>query len=151
MAYYTALIAAWNNATQPPPGVTGSGLLGTDTTLQKLTKLNAWTVTGTVPTVLNVTGAQVLNCINYAEFKALTAAQQQNLLLLCCCPGQLLGGSSNTAFMVDGMLLDYFTNHAGPTITALTALAQSTVQPWWQFSGYLRQFDMGDVAAAGLS
>ena len=50
MAYYTALITAWNGATQPPTGVTGSGLLGGDTTAQKITKVNAWTITGTVPT-----------------------------------------------------------------------------------------------------
>jgi hypothetical protein len=151
MSYYTALQAAWNNVTQPPAGVTGSGLLAGDTTAQKLAKLNAWTVTGSVPTVLSVTGNQILNCINYAEFKALPAAQQQNLLLMCACPGLLLGGSSNTAFMVDGILLDYFTNHAGPTILALMALAQSTTQSWWQANGYLRAFDLGDIATAGLS
>jgi hypothetical protein len=150
MAYYTNFINGWNSATQPPSGVTGTALTGL-TTANKLAAINAWTVTGAVPTVLNVTGAQVLNCINWTEFNALTAAQQQNILLLCAVPGQLLGGSSNTAFMVDGMLLAYFTNHSGPTILALTALAQSTSQPWWQFSGYLRPFDMGDVTTAGLS
>ena len=48
MAQYTNLIAAWNGATQPPTGVTGSPLLGGDTTAQKLAKVQAWTVTGAV-------------------------------------------------------------------------------------------------------
>ena len=151
MAQYTNLIAAWNGATQPPTGVTGSPLLGGDTTVQKLAKVQAWTVTGTVPTTLYSTGAQLANCINYAEFKALTATQQANLLALCNNPGPLLGGSANTAFLVDGMILDYFTNKSGPTILALTALAQATVQPWWQYAGYTSQIGLQDVQAAGLS
>ena len=151
MAQYANLIAAWNGATQPPTGVTGSPLLGGDTTAQKLAKVQAWTVTGTVPTTLYSTGAQLANCINYAEFKALTATQQANLLALCNNPGPLLGGSANTAFLVDGMILDYFTNKSGPTILALTALAQATVQPWWQYAGYTSQIGLQDVQEAGLS
>jgi len=151
MTQYTNLIAAWNGATQPPTGVTGSPLLGGDTTAQKLAKVQAWTVTGAVPTTLYSTGAQLANCINYAEFKALTATQQANLLALCNNPGPLLGGSANTAFLVDGMILDYFTNHSGPTILALTALAQATVQPWWQYAGYTSQIGLQDVQEAGLS
>ena len=151
MAQYTNLIAAWNGATQPPTGVTGSPLLGGDTTAQKLAKVQAWTVTGAVPTTLYSTGAQLANCINYAEFKALTATQQANLLALCNNPGPLLGGSANTAFLVDGMILDYFTNKSGPTILALTALAQATIQPWWQYAGYTSQIGLQDVQEAELS
>ena len=151
MAQYTNLIAAWNGATQPPTGVTGSPLLGGDTTAQKLAKVQAWTVTGAVPTTFYVTGPQLANCINYAEFKALTATQQANLLALCNNPGSLLGGSANTAFLGDGMILDYFTNKSGPTILALTTLAQATVQPWWQYAGYTSQIGLQDVQAAGLS
>jgi len=154
MAYYDALIAAWNNASPAtgatlPAGTTGSLLNGL-TTAQKLAAVNAWTFTGSVPTVLSTSGAQLLNCINWTEFAALTAAQQTNLLMLCSVNGLLLGGSAETAFIADGMILAYF-NHAGPTIAALTALAQATVQPWWQSAGYVRPFDLGDVAAAGLS
>lgn len=142
MAYYDALIAKWATLT---PG----------TTAAKLAQLNAITITGVVPTVLNVTGAQVLNCINFAEFNALTAAQQQNILLLCACPGLMLGGSTNAAQMVDGMLLAYFTNHAGPTIAALTALAQGAVIPWWQAAvaqnggGLSGPVSQADLTAAG--
>lgn len=137
MAYYTALINQW------------AGLSGT--TAQKLTAINALTVTGSVPTTIYITGAQLLNCINWTEFAALTAAQQSNLLLLCLNPGPLLGGSSNTSFLLVGMILAYFTNHSGPTIVALTALSQAVVQPWWQANGYPGLFNNNDLTAAGLS
>jgi hypothetical protein len=146
---YAPLIAAWNSATQPPTGVTGTGLTGGMTTAQKLAAVNGWVITGVVPTTLYVTGTQLLNCINYAEFKALTATQQANLLALCNSPGLLIGGSANTAQMADGMILDYFTNHSGPTITALTALAQATATPWWQANGFTGPFSTTDLGLAG--
>lgn len=136
MAYYDALIAKWATLT---PG----------TTAQKLAQINAITVTGSVPTSFYVTGNQLLNCINWAEFSALTASQQSNLLALCQVQGNLLGGSSNTAYLVDGMILSYFTNLSGPTVTALTALAQTTSQPWWQANGYTSAFTNNDLSAAG--
>jgi hypothetical protein len=142
VAYYDALIAKWATLT---PG----------TTVAKLAQLNALTVVGSVPTTLTVTGAQLLNCINWTEFAALTATQQSQLLALCAIPGALLGGSGNTAFMVDGMLLAFFTNHSGPTILALTALAQSAIQPWWQVSvangggGLTSPVTAPDLLAAG--
>ncbi len=138
MAYYDALIAEWPSLT---PG----------TTAAKLAQLNALTVSGSIPTSFFVTGDQLLNCINWTEFAALTAAQQTSLLALCQTPGQILGGSGNTSHMAPGMFLAFFTNLSGPTITALTALAKATVQPWWQANGYPRAFDLGDIAAAGLS
>jgi hypothetical protein len=156
-ANYTALVAAWNGATQPPAGVAGTAITGAMTTAQKIAAVNSWTVTGTIPTNFSVTGAQVLNCINWTEFAALTAAQQSNLLMMCMVPGALLGGSSNTAFMVDGMILAYFTNHVGPTVTALTALANAQVQPWWATSvasgggGLSSPVSAADTTAAGLS
>lgn len=135
MAYYDALIAEW-------PSLSGS-------TAQKLAALNALTVTGSIPSTIYVTGAQLLNCINWTEFAALTAAQQSNLLSLCAVPGPLLGGSANTGFILVGMILAYFTNHSGPTLTALTALAQAAVQPWWQANGYPGPFNVNDLVAAG--
>lgn len=135
MAYYTALINEW-------------ALLTPGTTAAKLAQINAMTVTGAVPTSFFVTGNQLMNCINYAEFKALTAAQQSNILLMCVCPGPLLGGSANTSFIIDGMIIDYFPV-AGPTIAALTALAKANVQPWWQANGYTSPITQGDLTAAG--
>jgi hypothetical protein len=154
MTYYAALAAAWNGATQPPTGVTGTGLIGGDTTAQKIAKVNAWTITGTIPTTLYATGDQVFNCLDWTEFAALTAAQQQSLLLLCQIPGLLLGGSANTSKMLDGMLLAYFTNHGGPTISNLTALAKASMQNWVASpsgAGLNGPVSEADTTAAGLS
>lgn len=153
MAYYTALITAWNGATQPPTGVTGTALTGGMTTAQKLAAVNAWTVTGLVPTSFFTAADALLNCINYTEFNLLTAQEKSDLWGMLNVSGQLLGGSGNTSHMVAGMIVDFFlTKHAGPnTIAALTALAQAVTQPWWQSNLYPRAFDLGDVAAAGLS
>jgi hypothetical protein len=149
MSYYTALITAWNGATQPPAGVTGAGLTGGMSTAQKLAAVNAWTVVGSVPTSILVTGAQVANCINWTEFAALTATQQANLLALCNQPGQLLSGSAQLTHLLPGMLLAYF-SVSGPTIVALTALAAATPQPWWQYAGYFGSFNASDAQLAGL-
>lgn len=135
-ANYAALATQWASLT---PG----------TTTAKLAQLNGITNTGSIPTTLFSTGAQILNCINWTEFVALTAQQQSNLLMLCLSPGPLLGGSGNTTFMVDGMLLAYFTNHAGPTITALTALAQAAATPWWQTNGFSQPIGTADLTLAG--
>lgn len=153
MSYYTNLINAWNTGTVPG-GVTGTALTG-QTTVNKLININNWVITGVVPTTLFTTGAQLINCIDWTEFNALTASQQSNLLALCANTGQLLGGSSNTSKIVDGMFLAYFTNHSGPTILALTALAQGIVTPWWQaptggnLTGSITQADL--TAAGGLT
>lgn len=142
MTDYTALVSKWATLT---PG----------TTAVKLAQLSAITVTGTVPTSFFITGAQLLNCVNWTEFAALTATQQSQLLSLCTVPGSLLGGSGNTSFIVDGMVLAFFTNHAGPTVAALTALAQGTVVPWWQASvangggGLTGPVTNADLIAAG--
>jgi hypothetical protein len=143
VAYYDALIAKWATLT---PG----------TTQQKLDQINALVVTGAVPTSLSVTGIQLANCVNYAEFKVLTPTQQSNLLALFQIPGALLGGSSNTTFLVVGMILDYFPV-AGPTVAALTALAKGFSQMWWQApvanggGGLGSPVGVADLQAAGLS
>jgi hypothetical protein len=135
MAYYDALIAKWATLT---PG----------TTAQKLAQINAITVTGQIPTSLYVTGDQILNCINFTEFNSLTPSLQTNILLLCATPGQLLGGSANTAHLVAGMILAAFPV-AGPTVAALTALAKATVTPWWQANGYTSPITDADLSGAG--
>src|SRR5271166_6015376 len=110
MAYYTALIAAWNGATQPPTGVVGTAITGGMTTAQKIAAVNGWTVTATIPASYTITGAQLASCINWAEFAALTAAQQQNVMLMCAIGGALSVGSSaaEIALLVDGMIIAYF-------------------------------------------
>lgn len=148
--YYAPLVAAWNSGTQPPTGVTGAALLGGDTTAQKIAKVNAWTVTGSVPASMVFTGSQLANCINFAEFFALAAAAQTQVMQLCALPGPLLGGSANVAFLPVGVILKYFPV-AGPTVAALTALAQGTVQPWWQSVGLNGQVSLSDTTIAGLT
>lgn len=149
MSYYTALITAWNGATQPPAGVTGTALTGL-TTANKIIAVNGWTVTGSVPTTIMVSGSQIANCIDKTEFLALTAQKQSNILALCNSPGLLLGGSANTSHLLVGLLLDAFAP-AGATIANLTALAVAAVQPWWQANGYTAPITLDDAAKAGLS
>ena len=160
MSYYTALQSAWATSSASPgalpSGVTGTSLYGL-TTAQKIAAVNGWTITGSIPTTLYVTGNQVANCINWTEFVALTAAQQMNILQLLTIQGPLLGGSGNLTELLNGMLLAYFSNHSGPTVTALTALAQATVQPWWQVTvangggGLTAPIGPQDTTAAGLT
>lgn len=76
MAYYDALIAAWNNPTQPPSGVTGTGLNAGMTTAQKVTTINGWKTSGTAIPMI-VPTYQIYNLIDLAEFQALVAANQQ--------------------------------------------------------------------------
>jgi hypothetical protein len=75
VAYYDALIAAWNSVTQPPTGVTGQGLLAGDTTAQKCTKINGWTMNGTAAPML-IAATQLYNLVVPSEFDALSAANQ---------------------------------------------------------------------------
>ena len=148
MAYYSALVAAWNSATQPPSGVTGTALTGL-TTAQKIAAINAWTITGSVPTSFFVSGSQVANCINWTEFAALAEQQQSNVLTLCNQPGQLQSGSAVLSKLLPGMLIAYFPG-AGPTIAALTALAQATVQNWWSYAGYTSPIGPADLTSPGV-
>ena len=153
--YYDALIAAWNSPTQPPNGVTGTGLTPAMTTQQKCDAVNGWTVVGAIPTSMLVTADQVFNCIDWAEFAALTADKQTNVLAMCAVPGLLLGGSGNVSHMLPGMLVAYFPLQ-GKTIASLTALAKGTVRVWWGVpvaengGGLNSHVTVGDAQAAGL-
>lgn len=78
MAYYDALIAAWNSATQPPAGVTGAGLVAGDTTQQKINKINAWTVVGAaIPMVIPT--YRIYNVIDPTEYANLTPTKQDDV------------------------------------------------------------------------
>lgn len=158
MAQYTALIAAWNSSVQPPSGVVGTALSSAMSTAQKITTINGWTITGAVPTSFTTSGSALANCINWPEFSALTAQQQSNLLALCNNPGPLLGGSTNASKLAPGMFLSCFPfASSGPTIQAVTALAQAVVQPWWQVTSSSNGGGLGspvsnnDAFLAGLS
>ena len=131
--YYATLVADWNLSSASsgamPSGVAGTSLFGLTTT-DKLAAINAWTVTGTIPTTYYVTGSQIINCINYAEFESLTAPIQQQLMSLFATPGQLLGGTANTAYLTVALVVQNFPNN-GPTINCLSAAAKALVEPWY--------------------
>lgn len=154
MAYYTALIAAWNSTTQPPVGVLGTALNATMTTVQKINVVNAWTVSGSVPASIFVNGNQVANCINFPEFNALSTTAQNLVLMMCAIPGQLLGGSANTTKLVPGIIIANFTA-GSQTIAALTALASATT--WWSTAvanggaGLNSPVTLTDTGIAGLT
>jgi hypothetical protein len=157
VAYYDALIAAWNNPTQPPPGVTGTGLAAGMSSETKLGHVNAWTITGAIPASFTATGVDIMNCIDYAEFKALTPVDKQtNILQLCSVTGPQLGGSANVSHMLPGMVVDYF-GTSSKTIAALTAFSKTATQTWCKVNGYPENPNGGggltmiDVQAAGLS
>ena len=76
MAYYDALIAAWNSAIQPPSGVTGTGLAPGDNTAQKVAKINGWTTVQPVPAGPIVPAWQTYDAIVVTEYDALIAASQ---------------------------------------------------------------------------
>jgi hypothetical protein len=147
MAYYTALITAWNGATQPPTGVTGTALTGL-TTANKLIAVNGWTVVGTAQHAI-LTPSQILNAVVFADLAGLTQLQVSQLTLL-------LQGAQVDASVGTPIRLGIQALFAGKTTTlanlgALVAPFDSPVVPWWQANSYPRAFDLGDVAAAGLS
>lgn len=145
MAYYTNLINAWTSAVQPPSGVTGTGLLAGDTTAQKLAKVNAWTVTGSIPTTIIATGLQVQQAIVPADFSSLTASQQSTVLQICAMP-QVLSGSAS---FIGPLLGTIFSGKQ--TLTNMIALATATTQPWWQANGYPNPISLNDCLLAGLT
>jgi hypothetical protein len=147
MAYYDALIAAWNGATQPPAGVTGTALLAGDAAAQKIAKVNAWTVVATAIPMI-VPTYKIYNAVVPSEFQALTAANQQLIR-------DIFGMGTVDASVgtnVRSVILQVF-GVGTVTRTNLTALAapyDSPKQPWWQANGYQSQFHIDDATNAGL-
>lgn len=135
MAYYDLMIAKWATLT---PG----------TTANKLAQLNAATATGTAQRAL-LSPSSILNAIVFADLAALTQLQVTQLTLL-------LAGSSVDASVGTSIRAGIQALFAGKTTTlanlgALVAPFDSPTVPWWQANGYPRAFDLGDVAAAGVS
>ena len=147
MAYYTALQTAWNSVTQPPVGVTGTGLSTGQTTLQKLANVNAWTVAGTaIPMV--VPTYTIYNLIVPSEFVALTAANQQ--LVRDILSMGTVDGSPGTS--VRTRMVTIFTSGT-TTFSNLSNLAKTYDTPavnWTSANGYPK-LELTDTAAAGLT
>lgn len=92
------------------------------------TLINAQTTTGSIPTLFATTGAAIMTCLNWAEFATLPATQQTQILAV----GALATVQGGSASFVGGMFVAFYaTKLAGPTIAALTALAQAAVIPTW--------------------
>ncbi len=146
MAYYDAFIAGWNSVTQPPAGVTGTGLTGGMTTAQKLAALNAWTVVH--PTTALVTPTQLLNSIVAADFAGLGVQGLSQLQILMTSTQVDISFGSQIRSILSTLFSGKVTTLAN--ITVLAAPFDNATMPWWRSVGYVRQFDMGDVAAAGV-
>lgn len=134
MAYYTNFVTKWN---------TLSG-----TTAEKLAAINEATVTGpAIPCLL--TPSQIINAIVFTDLAALAQLQVSQLALLLS--GANVDASPNTPIRLGIQAL-----FAGKTATltqlgALVAPYDSPTILWYLSAGYSRPFDMGDVAAAGVS
>jgi hypothetical protein len=94
---------------------------------------------------------RIYNLIDLSEFTTLSAANQQ--LVRDILGMGTVDGSPGTS--VRNRMLGVFTSAGSPiTRAALVALAATYDTPqisWWQANGYARPFDLGDIAAAGLS
>jgi hypothetical protein len=148
MAYYTALINAWNAAPSPPSGVTGTGLTGSMTTDQKLVAFSGWTVVGpAVPMIIPT--YQIYNVMVRAEFDALTAPFQQSMRDILNMG--TVDGSSGT--QIRARIIQIFPSGT-VTFTNLSNLAKqydSPQIPWWQGNGYPAPINGQDLVNAGLS
>lgn len=135
MAYYDALITKWATLT---PG----------TTAVKLTQLNGLTAPSATQKAI-LSPSQILNAIVFTDLAAFTQLQVSQLTLL-------LAGTSVDASVGTTIRAGIQALFAGKTasLTALGALVAPFDSPtvlWWQSAGYQRAFDLGDIAAAGLS
>jgi hypothetical protein len=143
---YTALIAAWNSATQPPAGITGAALTGL-TTAQKLAAVKAWTTAGAAIAMVIPT-YKIYNVIDTTEFSALSATNQQ--LVRDILGMGTVDASPGTSIRT--RILAIF-GAATATRAALTALAAPFDTPtvkWADKNGYA-DLTLNDIAAAGLT
>lgn len=120
-------------------------LLNPGTTAQKLAQLNAMTVTGAVPTLIDIPGTEIFKCLVWSEFTVLTATEQSHLWNLCQMVSVRGGSASTFVAPFFGTLAARMPN----TITALVALSKGLTQPWWQANGYLAPINASDLIAAG--
>jgi hypothetical protein len=152
MAYYDALIAAWN-AGGKPVNTSGTSIVGGMTTAQKIDAVNSWTMTGTQQSVI-VPTYQIYNAIVPADFTSLSASNQQLVR-------DILGMGTVDASPgtnVRATLVSVFTGKA-TTLANFQALADSYKPsiPWWQQTvangggGLASAVNANDAAAAGLS
>ena len=167
MAYYDALVSAWN-AGAVPSGVTGAPLAGT--TPQKLALLNAWTVAGppqdipmaSVVAYLALNGklaglqAYAASAASGATFLTQAQVAARELVALMSVPSITAFEMSNPAIYAG--VSGFLTALAGDSVSGITSadvsnlMAMSaTAKPWWQAQGYGGPLNANDLDAAGLS
>ena len=134
MAYYDAMVAKW-------------ATLNPGTTANKLAQLNA--ATASIPGKAVLAPSAIINAVVIADLAGLTQLQLTQMTLLL--QGSAVDASTGTPIRAGIQAL-----FAGKTTTlanlaALVAPLDSVAVPWWQANGYLRPFDLGDVAAAGVN
>ena len=145
MAYYTNLINAWNSATQPPTGVTGTALTGL-TTANKLIAINGWTVVGTTAKSI-LSPSSILNAIVFSDLAALTQLQVSQLTLLLA--GSSVDASVNTSIRAGSQALFSGKTQTLTNLGALVAPFDSPAVSWWSSNGYSSPISAADLAAAG--
>lgn len=148
MADYAPLIAAWNGATQPPTGVTGTALTGGMTRQQKIDAVNIWTVVGAAIPML-LPSYKIYNAIVPSEFQALTATQQQ-LIRDIIGQGTVDASAGNNARAVMMQIFGVGTT-TRTNLTNLAKLYDSPAVSWWSANGFLSSLGLGDAIAAGLT
>jgi hypothetical protein len=152
MAYYTALINAWNSATQPPAGVTGTALTGL-TTAQKLIAVNAWTVAGPAQKAIISVNA-IINAVTSTDLLALTVTQLQVMTLLLAGGGSVDASPGTTVRAVFQSIFASKTTTLA-NLTALVAPFDNPMIPWWQATvaqgggGLSSLVNGNDLVAAG--
>jgi len=149
MAYYDALIAAWNGATQPPAGViSGTAITGGMTRQQKCDAVNTWLIVGPAMPMI-VAPSKILNACTASDLAGLTTAQLQLLQLMLS--GQSVDASNGT--VLRAVIVAIFSGKASLTgLSALAALYDTPHVPWWEFSGGLAStVSINDAIGAGLT
>lgn len=152
MPYYTALISAWNNATQPPPGVIGTALTGL-TTAQKVAAVNAWKVAAPKPCLL--TPSQIINACVFADLAALTQLQLTQFATLLS--GAIVDASPNTPIRLGIQALFSGKTTTLQNLAALVAPFDNATADWCFSNGYPTlgsagpgNISLSDAANAGL-
>lgn len=150
MAYYDALIAAWNGATQPPAGVvSGTAITGGMTTALKINAVNSWLVVGAARPLV-VPPSVIFNACNATDLGSLTTAQLQLLQLMMS--GPTVDASQGT--VLRQVIINIFSGKTNSIngLSALAALYDSPHVPWWQFTGGLNSpVSINDTIPAGLT
>ena len=149
---YTALINAWNSTTQPPSGVTGSPLLSSDTTQQKIDKVNQWTVAAPRPAIF--VPYKILNAIVDVDLAALTPAQVSQFTLMLSgaeadmSPGTALRSTIQGLFAGKTQTIQQLKDLVAPFDKATTGWCQANSYPY--VTPTVGNLNISDAHNAGL-